>query len=354
MEKKRINKLVVPLTLKSVSLLGAMTIMATSIGGCTSKKNKNNTSDTSSIITSSNEEENKMDIDVITSNDSITNEEVKEEDVVSSEITNNSSNSTTNNNQSNNNTKPNQTKPSTNNNQSSNTTTNNQNSSSTTTTTQTSQEEEIYYMTYIPLTKDNINDIKTFKRAVCEVAKNTRGNFGGIWSYYYKKELYKSYGLPTDEFTYILSSLNQDYLTEETLNTLLGSYSEEDLKRFIQVLGVAPLFVEDARKINNWDGLILDSSIKKQFNDIEKGFLEYLNNNPKPLKELLENYDYNHNPLVGYYLAESCNVANAYSNLKDSEFIDKFLNLYWDMEEECEKEASEMYNKIHGKTKVLE
>lgn len=338
---KKINKLVVPLTIKSMSLLGTVTIMATSIGGCTTKNKKNNSSDTASIISSTSEDENTSDLDVISSNESTINEDNINENSTSSEITNNSKNTTTANNQSNINSKPNSTKPSTNN-----------NSSQTIPNTNNNQNSNI--IDFIPLTKDNINDTKIFKRAVREVAKNTRGGFGGIWTYYYNEQEYTSYGLPDDEFTYILVSLNQDYLTDETLNTLLGSYSEDDLKRFIQILGVVPLFVEDARKVNNWDGLILDSNIKKQFNAIEKGFLEYLNNNPKPLQELLENYDYNNNPLVGYYLANSCNAVNEYSNLKDSEFIDKFSKFYWDMEEACEQEATNMYNKIHGKTKVLE
>lgn len=346
MEKKKINKLVVPLTLKSVSLLGAFTIMTTSIGGCASKKKNKEEADTTSIIssTSSIEEENVSDVEITSSLISSINVDSSETVTSTEEITS-SQDTTTSNSQSSVSSKPSQQKPNT----SSKPSTSQSSSSSSTT------QYDVYDpYTLIPLTKDNINDISIFKRAARNVSHDTAKGLC-IWYYYYKGKTYTCYEIPKDEFTYLLASLNQDYLTDETLNSLLGSYSEDDLKRFTYILGVMFGWIKKANVINSWDGLIIDSNIKKQFIDIEEGYLEYLNNNnPKPLQELLDNYDYNGNPLVGAYLGCACSAALGRGNFEDEYIKSEYGNVYFDEYERSEQEASKMYNRIHGKTKVLE
>ena len=187
-----------------------------------------------------------------------------------------------------------------------------------------------------------------------EVSRKTRGGFGGVWYYNYDEEVYESYGLPVNEMKYILATLNSEYISNDTLNYLLGEYSEEEIKRFYRVLSPMIGFVGQANCTNNWDGLILNPKILKEFKDIEKAFLDYkFNNNQKPLRELLNNYDSKtSNPLVGYYLSQACDRSD--DDKEDQVYINQYLGLYFDMKEECELLAKNMYNKSHGKIKTLE
>ena len=344
MEKKRINKLVVPLTIKSLSVLGAFTVMTSSLAGCKSNK-KTSSDNSSSIITSSSE-------DAVVDNNSEEieiNSSSNDESVTAS--IDSKPNSNTNNNQSKSNTpKPNtgNKNNTTNNNQQPNQNNNNNNN------TQPSQGESSDE--FIPLNTGNINDVNIFDRAVLEVAQNTRGGFGGIWHYYYQEKLYSVYGFPYDEFKYLLSAMNKNYLNNQTLNKLIGNYSEDEIKRFMYILDTMISFVESSRKTNNWNGLIVNSKDLNDINNIEKGFLDYrYNNNAETIRNLLNNYNINeNNPIIGYYLIAACNNASRGSSLKDQDIINKYIDLSFEIESKCESLAIEMYNRSHGKAKVLE
>ena len=297
-EKKRINKLTIPLTIKSASILSVFTIMATSIGGCAPKKDKKDDEINTSVITSSN-----VDEELANNSDAITSSQT-DESITEEKKTEN--NTTTNNNKQNdittnksNNTTTNKTNGTTRNNQNNNNTTN----SNTNNSNQNSNNNNVNDKdNFIPLTPNNINNIPTFERAVMEVSRKTRGGFGGIWDYHYKNQKYTSYGIPTDEFTYILSYLNKNYLSDETLNKLLGKYSCEELKQFTHILETLINFVDDAKTTNDWNGLIIDNKIKNQFTNIEKAYIEYkFNNNSEEMKKILLANDCS-NPFVGYYL----------------------------------------------------
>ena len=345
MEKKRINKLVVPLTIKSLSVLGAFTVMTSSLASCKSNK-KTSSDNSSSIITSSSE-------DAVIDNNS---EEIEinsssNDESVTAGI-DSKPNSNTNNNQS----KSNTQKPSTGN--KNNTTNNNQqpnqNNNNNNNNIQPSQGESSDE--FIPLNTGNINDVNIFDRAVLEVAQNTRGGFGGIWHYYYQEKLYSVYGFPYDEFKYLLSAMNKNYLNNQTLNKLIGNYSEDEIKRFMYILDTMISFVESSRKTNNWNGLIVNSKDLNDINNIEKGFLDYrYNNNAETIRNLLNNYNINeNNPIIGYYLIAACNNASRGSSLKDQDIINKYIDLSFEIESKCESLAIEMYNRSHGKAKVLE
>ena len=346
MEKKRINKLVVPLTIKSLSVLGAFTVMTSSLASCKSNK-KTSSDNSSSIITSSSE-------DAVVDNNS---EEIEinsssNDESVTAGI-DSKPNSNTNNNQS----KSNTSKPSTGN--KNNTTNNNQqpnqnNNTSNNKDNNNNHNEQNTYQDFVPLTPQNINDTNIFHKAVLEVAVNTRGDFGGIWHYYYNDQKYVVYDMPTDEFTYVLSFLNKDYLKEETLNKLIGKYSQEDLKRFTHILEALINYVDLAKVSNNWNGLIIDSNIANQLTNIEKAYLEYkYKNNPENLRNLLISNNIS-NPFVEYYLGYAGAILSQELSNPDKQINDLSNSLYFDKMEESENQALMMFNRSHGKAKVLE
>lgn len=336
MKKRRINKLVVPLTLKSVSLFSAFTVMTTSLTSCRSNKKIKNDDMSSSITTSSEDE--------------LTYSSEISEELTSSELEENNSQieSTTSN------TSHQNSKPSSNITSSipSNPSSTSEVIDNTPQVDSTPSTSEIYE--FIPLTANNINDVKIFERAVNEVAKNTRGNFGGIWTYHYNEQKYTSYGIPENEFTYLLAYFNKDYLSDSTLNQLLGSYTKEDMKRYVHILGTMISFVESAKVTNNWNGLIIDNNILTQLTNIEKGYIEYkYNNNPEILKALLTDKSYS-NPFVGYYLGYAGTVLSNELSNPDKQIDDLSYSLYWDKMEESEAQSELMYNRSHGKSKILE
>lgn len=356
MKKKKINKLIVPLTIRSASILSAFTIMATSIVGCASKKEtKDDKSDpTPGIYDDINDDlKNNSDIIFPSPSEESQIEEKENESSINNEVNNNYNNTTT---------KPNNTsKPTPGNNSNKNNSTNNNTSSSTPTPGDDGNKSDDKTLEdedkFIPLTPNNINDIPTFERAVMEVSRETRGGFGGIWGYYYEGEIYRSYGLPFDELKYVLVAFNKDYLSDDMLNSLLGSYSKDELKRYYYILGPMIGFVEHAQCENNWDGLIIDPQTLNEFKAIEKAFLDYrFNNNPEPLKKILYNYNVNtSNPLVGYYIYQACDYATRNSSIKaDEDVVDKYIGLITNVKSECVSLAENIYSRSHGKKKILE
>ena len=353
MKKKKINKLIVPLTLRSASILSAFTIMATSIVGCASKKEtKDDKSDPTPGIYSDINDDLKNNSDIISPSPSEESqiEEKENESSINNEVNNNYNNTTT---------KPNNTsKPTPGNNSNNNNTTNNNTSSSTPTPgddgNKSDEKVAITLLEFKPLTPQNINSGHVFERAVLETARNTRGGFGGIWSYYYNDEKYTIPGIPEDEFTYILSYFNKAYLSDEKLNKLLGKYSQEDMKRFTHILEPLISSVDRSKTTNDWSGLIIDDKIVNQLTNIEKAYLEArYNGNPEPLRSLLINNDCN-DPFVEYYLGFAGGILrNKVSN--PDEQIDKLSrSLYFDKMTESEDQAAIMYECVHGKQKTLE
>lgn len=359
MEKKKINKLVVPLTLRSATILGAITLASTTLSGCGSKeKNK----DVSTKIESTQEEVESSN-NIKEDNKAEVKEEIKSDPEEKEQSENNQDNSVENSNQQSTlSQKENQNNNAQNNNinkkpSASDNTNNNQSNNQSNNNTAPSQDENKPTSTedkFVPLTVSNVNDTKIFERAVLEIAKNTRGGFGGGWGYYYNNQIYHIKGFPVNEFKYVLVALNNDYMNNDTMNYLLESYSEEDLKRFYSIIGPMAGFVENANTTNNWNGLILNSKTLSEFNAIERAMLQYKNNNVEPLKQLVDNYDSSNNPLVGYYLAISCEIVTSNSSIKDDEFINKYLGLKFAIKPECEALASKIYSNSHGKAKILD
>lgn len=352
MAKKKINKLVVPLTLKTVSLLGAFTVMTTSIGGCAQKKKDSGNHSSTSTSTSSDTK------DKLNNNSDTVISDQKDGSSIEEKDNQNSTTSKENTNQANNSTTNNQTKPNknTNNTQTNNTNDGNKqqpsnsgnNSNAPSQGNNTTSENK-----FVPLTASNINDVNVFNRAVLEVARNTRGNFGGGWGYYYNGQLYHSVGIPYDEFKYILVCLNKDYLSDDTVAQLLGSYSKDELNRFVYIMDPMIGFVENANRTNIWDGLVINQKNLNDLKKIESGFISYrFNNDPNILKNMLRNYD-NSNPIVGYYLTSACSLATRNASFKDDEIVDKYIDLTFEVKPKCDALSSNMYNRSHGKSKTL-
>lgn len=348
MKKRKFTELIVTLAIRSASILSALTIIAISLGGCAAKTDANSIQPDASISISSEDKEKTTtgSDETTTGKTSESTAEKKDETIVNNQAIKTNINKTDKIEKPPMADNPNKTsKPITNNNNSNDDGNNEYHNENPTTA---------YKETFIPLTKNNINDIPVFERAVMEVSKKTRGGFGGVWYYNYDQDVYESFGLPVDEMKYILAALNSDYISNETLNCLLGEYSKEEIKRFYRVLSPMIGFVGQAECTNNWDGLILNSKTLKEFKDIEKAFLDCkYNNNQTPLRELLNNYNpQNSNPLVGYYLSQACDRSN--DDKDDQIYINQYLGLYFDMKEECESLAENMYNKSHQKAKASE
>lgn len=356
MEEKKINKLMIPLTIRSASILSAFTIMTTTIGGCTPKKNgkTEQPNTTATNISSDFTEETTSNVDeILTSSSQIEETTVEEENTqtsINGESSSNHNNTITS--KTTNNQDP--TSSSHNNNTTTNEPSSNQNSTSSSEEPNiTSNDTQTVYR-FIPLTPDNINNVPIFERAVLETAKNTRGGFGGVWDYYYKEQTYTSYGIPTEEFTYILSYLNRDYLNDDTLAKLLGKYSQEDLKKFTHILEALINFVKDAETTNDWNGLIIDNDIANQLTNIEKAYIEYrYNNNRELLENLVLNNDYD-NPFIGYYLGYAGTILTQNLPDPDKQIANLSYSLYFDKMEESENQAILMYNRSHGKQKIIE
>lgn len=328
MKKVKTNKTVI-LTLKSVSLFVIFAIMLTTLTSCRSNK-KINSDNTSSFITTSSEDELTYSSEI---SEEITSSELDEDNSQIESTTNNTSHQ--------------ESKPSSNINSSipsnpSSTSEVVDNTPQVDSTPNTNEIDE-----FIPLTSDNINDVNIFKRAVNEVARNTRGGFGGIWTYHYNEQTYRSYGIPKDEFTYVLACFNKDNLSEETMIELLGSYTEEEIRRFMYIIDVMIVAIRDKKEVNNWNGLIVNNKYLIEISNIEKGYLDCINNNDITLlRQLVMNYD-NTNPMIGYYLVSACSSATRIANVNDADFIDKYLDLHFKLRDDCEKFTTNMYNISH-------
>lgn len=100
------------------------------------------------------------------------------------------------------------------------------------------------------LTEQNINNIDVFKVAANQIASETRGNFGGIWTYYYNNETYRIPGVPKEEFRYVLAGLNYEYLNDDTLIGLFSNCSLDDIKRFNCIIELLVVSVNNSNKTN--------------------------------------------------------------------------------------------------------
>lgn len=348
--KKRINKLMVPLTLKSVSLFSAFTMITTGMSGC-KKVDKNDTSSLNNDITTADTSE-------IENNQTDTTSEIDSNKVnTTSEIEISSSKEDTSKTESNVSSSANSSKkPSTSNSQiTSNTSSVSQPSNSQTTSPSTpSSSSEENVRIFEPLTEQNINNIDVFKIAANQIASETRGNFGGIWTYYYNNETYRIPGVPKEEFRYVLAGLNYEYLNDDTLIELFGNYSLDDLKRFNSIIELLVVSINDSNKKNKWDDIIVNKQTLNDLNQMEIAYLNYKNDvDQNQLKLLLDGGMKNTNPIVRRYFKYMCEYCFENDHSENNKYNSLSADLHFDTKKEINNFCEEIYNRINVKTKVL-
>ena len=353
MEKKRINKLVVPLTIKSLSVLGAFTVMTSSLASCKSNK-KTSSDNSSSIITSSSE-------DAVVDNNSEEieiNSSSNDESVAAS--IDSKLNSNTNNNQS----KSNTPKPSTGN--KNNTTNNNnqqpnQNNNNNNNNTQPSQgessENSKQEMPNV-LTAENINNVDVFKYFASKLNKES---FPGVtffnYGYYYEGNTYYTDG--EKEMEFMLAMLNYKYLSSDTLTTLFNSESLDNIKRYSFFIVTMVDMARDKKLTYNLNQYSVDKNFGNYIAQNQKEYLKFISGSNNDFEKIAKqyvfgkgNYHYNQgNPFYDNFLLLSIRLSGV--NLRDSELICQIDNVYSDISNNYNSLATDIYNYSHGKVKKI-
>ena len=354
MEKKRINKLVVPLTIKSLSVLGAFTVMTSSLASC--KSNKKTSSDNSlSIITSSSE-------DAVVDNNSEEieiNSSSNDESVAAS--IDSKLNSNTNNKQS----KSNTPKPSTgnknnttnNNNQQPNQNNNNNNNNNTQPSQGESSENPKQEMPNV-LTAENINNVDVFKYFASKLNKES---FPGVtffnYGYYYEGNTYYTDG--EKEMEFMLAMLNYKYLSSDTLTTLFNSESLDNIKRYSFFIVTMVDMARDKKLTYNLNQYSVDKNFGNYIAQNQKEYLKFISGSNNDYEKIAKqyvfgkgNYHYNQgNSFYDNFLLLSIRLSGV--NLRDSELICQIDNVYSDISNNYNSLATDIYNYSHGKVKKI-
>ena len=353
MEKKRINKLVVPLTIKSLSVLGAFTVMTSSLASC--KSNKKTSSDNSlSIITSSSE-------DAVVDNNS---EEIEINSSSNDESVTASIDSKPNSNTNNNQSKSNTPKPSTgnknnttNNNQQPNQNNNNNNNNNTQPSQGESSENPKQEMPNV-LTAENINNVDVFKYFASKLNKES---FPGVtffnYGYYYEGNTYYTDG--EKEMEFMLAMLNYKYLSSDTLTTLFNSESLDNIKRYSFFIVTMVDMARDKKLTYNLNQYSVDKNFGNYIAQNQKEYLKFISGSNNDYEKIAKqyvfgkgNYHYNQgNSFYDNFLLLSIRLSGV--NLRDSELICQIDNVYSDISNNYNSLATDIYNYSHGKVKKI-
>ena len=353
MEKKRINKLVVPLTIKSLSVLGAFTVMTSSLASC--KSNKKTSSDNGSSIISSSSE------DVVVDNSS---EEIEINSSTNDESVTASIDSKPNSNTNNNQSKSNTPKPSTGN--KNNTTNNNnqqpnQNNNNNNNNIQPSQGESSenpkQEMPNV-LTAENINNVDVFKYFASKLNKES---FPGVtffnYGYYYEGNTYYTDG--EKEMEFMLAMLNYKYLSSDTLTTLFNSESLDNIKRYSFFIVTMVDMARDKKLTYNLNQYSVDKNFGNYIAQNQKEYLKFISGSNNDYEKIAKqyvfgkgNYHYNQgNPFYDNFLLLSIRLSGV--NLRDYELICQIDNVYSDISNNYNSLATDIYNYSHGKVKKI-
>lgn len=353
MEKKRINKLVVPLTIKSLSVLGAFTVMTSSLAGCKSNK-KTSSDNSSSIITSSSE-------DAVVDNNSEEieiNSSSNDESVTAS--IDSKPNSNTNNNQSKSNTPKSSTgnkNNTTNNNQQPNQNNNNKNNNNTQPSQGESSENPKQEMPNV-LTAENINNVDVFKYFASKLNKES---FPGVtffnYGYYYEGNTYYTNG--EKEMEFMLAMLNYKYLSSDTLTTLFNSESLDNIKRYSFFIVTMVDMARDKKLTYNLNQYSVDKNFGNYIAQNQKEYLKFISGSNNDYEKIAKqyvfgkgNYHYDQgNSFYDNFLLLSIRLSGV--NLRDSELICQIDNVYSDISNNYNSLATDIYNYSHGKVKKI-
>ena len=307
-KKKRINKLMLPLTIKSLSVLGAVTIMATSAGCQSNKNNKKDNSKSSSITSSEGTDyvsgeariESEIDQTVSSEVDSegnviITDPSTGETIIASSDGGKKPSSNNTNgnngnngNNGSTNSTKPSQTNP-----------TNPSTQSPSSAVTSTPEFTPSVPNLPSTLTASNINNVEVFKSFSNQFKKEIGSDMISYDGNITNGEV---------EFQVALALVNYQYMTNDTLQELFGKYSQGELQSKADFAWVIISHTCDKKKKFNFDKYCVDKSLGAFLIDWENSVI---NNDESGLFDLSNKYYIakdskyyygNTNPWVDYYI----------------------------------------------------
>ena len=349
MAKKKINKLVVPLTLKTVSLLGAFTVMTTSIGGCAQKKKDSGNHSSTSTSTSSDTK------DKLNNNSDTVISDQKDGSSIEEKDNQNSTTSKENTNQANNSTANNQSKPNknTNNTQTNKTNDGNKQQPSNSGNVETPKQE----MPTV-LTAENINNVDVFKHFA---AKLNKESFPGVtffnYGYYYEGNMYYTNG--EKEMEFMLAMINYKYLSSDTLTALFNSESLDNLKRYSSFIVTMVDMVRDKKITYNFSKYFVDKNLGNYIENNQKEYLNYIlgdNNNFENLTKQYFNgfgsYHYNQgNNFYDNFLLLSTRLSGV--NLRDYELMCQIDNIYPNISNSYNSLAGYIYNYSHGKIKKI-
>lgn len=346
MEKRRINKLMIPFVKRTLSLVSAVTIMTTSMAGCgdkdqTKDPNKDISTPTDSI--SSKPEENT--ISIIT--ESSTNSSSKENQTSTKPSTGSTSSNTE------------SSKKPTSSSSSSKNPTNSQNSSSSKKPSSSSSSSNKNETMPSKLTASNINDVEVFKHFANKLNKES---FPGVpifrYGYSYNGKTYKTDG--EKEFELFLTMLNYDSLNSSLLQQLFSNTDQETLKRYSFFMHTIINVITEKQIVYNFDKYMVDQGLGNFIKTYQQEYIKLLKGNSNKFKEMA----------IDYYI----NKSGAYHYGKANDFVEyfmfwltksgmdydfsakldvKFVELEGKIEDNYDVSFVIVYNKASGKAKVL-
>lgn len=366
--KKRINKLMIPFTKRTLSFLTAATILATGTVGCREKEEN----DTSSIISSISDEEitsSDKELAIDDNSSSINNEsseiEQSNNNEVSNHVTSSNKNNSTNNsgnnknNQSNNtnNDRNNQNSNSNNNNNQSNSDNISKPSSSTPSTPSTTPNTPTMPST---LTAENINNTEVFKKFADELNKESfPGTAYYKYTYQYNGSTYTTNG--EKEMQFILALLNYEYIDNSTLKVLFCNEPLEKIKQYASFVDVLIDMTSSGKVVYNFDKYLIDKNLGRYLLTCEKEYVNSCNGYGDVFKNIASNYFVNNsgsyyyknsNNLVDYYmhLLSSYSLGNSY----DPQLSLKLTRIGTEVVDSYDNMIINIYNNINSKTKIYD
>ena len=370
MENKKINKLVVPLTLRTASILSAFTLMATSVGGCVQKNRDDNNNDeiiSSTILPNDNDEDIKKDLD--NKVDDNKNEEQKEVDNGITENNNNVNDNKNNSNSQNSNSTSEKNNTGSNNNINNksdnnntvgnNNTGDNNNNNGNNNSQDPSQKDDDFdktYGNYPSLSIENINDINIFysnaDRLCGEVCgKNTVGT---LFFYDYKGERFPSTADGFSELCLILALANKQYLNNNTLHDLFEKKTEDDLRRYTHIAIYFDI-IQNHYQVIDWTKYVLEPGLGSYINTMENEAYNQLTNGQSSFSEKFDEYFYQKNGAYAYgnnAFLDTIITQYAVSIYKDNPRSKIYFDVYYAHEDSVSQLENEAAN-VYSRAKVL-
>lgn len=349
--KKRINKLVIPFTKRTLSFLAATTVLVTGTVGCKEdNKKESEVTDTSSLISSTVEDEVvSSDLNITSDNslESNVSEELSTDLNTNEEINtnNNSDNNSVNSNNKNNISSNNSTTTSSvqstitssiKNNQSV-IINNSQNSSSvvskpsvsvSSATSSVASSIPTQPVMPIKLTAENINDISKID-FFTETFTNNLYTVNGEALYTYICYRYNgvSYDCGRDELRFFVTLLNDNYINEETLTNMFSDKSLDDIKRYSMIMKCMSGITLEKNAFVHYDNFIVNNNKKQFLKDLELSSRseENMLTFARSFYGGTNNYfNYGDDIVIDYYVYMFVSKAESFYN--NSELHDMYIN----------------------------